>query len=533
MLTFKGSAGETSSNGGTNDDVPNNFEAFSKYNAFSRIKITDITSNEINQEILQRLKDNDGSFDKLRILHPPYPWVGTSDNNDYYTIIDGEDIVWLGYYIGQNTKLRELHFYSKTIDNELFYKELSRNSSINKVVYVDFTNYLLDGETFRMMVPFFKNNNSLNCLEVSEYTMSADCLRQLALAIAECNTSLNEVVFSSNQIGSENIVDIITALSMHPQLNRIVLDGMNIGRNPCTALSTLLRCSTTNLQSLSLNDNDIDDDGIKSLSQSIRGSKLQELNLAGNRSISTRGWKAVSSLLATPNCCLERLDISDNNIGDDEALLFADALASNSSLRYLDLTGDDMTIRHEDFTVILCDESSINKTYLSNHTFQGGNRICYTRSRDFQLILELNAYENKDQVAMSKIVWQHTHFDVQPFFEWEFKVLPLMIEWFTKASKASECIQDFVKQRRNRNGHSRYSPRLNLGSAFPEGKLERMKLSVVYDFIREFPMLYIEPVTRQKIAELNAIEEQLQGNPLWGEKLEEIRKRKARAMRRL
>ena len=78
-----------------------------------------------------------------------------------------------------------------------------------------------------------------------------------------------------------------------------------------------------------------------------------------------------------------------------------------------------------------------------------------------------------------------------------------------------------------------YSPRLDLGSAFPEGKLERMKLSVVYDYIREFPMLYIEPVTRQKIAELNAMEEQLQGNPLWGEKLEEIIKCKARAMRRL
>lgn len=79
---------------------------WSKYNSFSSIKITDITSNEINQEILQRLKDNDDSFDKLRILHPPYPWVGTSDNNDYYTIIDGEDIVWLGYYIGQSTKLQ-------------------------------------------------------------------------------------------------------------------------------------------------------------------------------------------------------------------------------------------------------------------------------------------------------------------------------------------------------------------------------------------------------------------------------------------
>jgi len=414
-------------------------------------------------------------------LYPPYPWV-SSDNNDYYTIIDGEDIVWLGYYISQNTKLRELHFYSKTIDNELFYKELSRNSSINKVVYLDFTNYLLDGETFRMMIPFFKNNNSLNCLEVSEYTMSADCLRQLALAIGECNASLHTVRIYGNEIQS-GIVDIITALSTHPQLKRIDFSGMNIGGVSCIALSTLLRCSTTNLQLLDLGNCGIDDEGIESLSQSIRGIKLQKLKLTGNRSITTRGWKAVSSLLATPSCCLERLDISYNNIGDNEALLFADALASNSSLRYLDLSGDGMTIRHEDFTVILCDKSSINKTYLSNHTFQGGNRTRYTMPCDFHLILELNAYENKDQVAMSKIIWQHAHIDVQPFIEWELKVLPLMINWFTKAAIASACIQDFVKQRRGKTKtkigrSSHYSPRLNLGSAFPEGKLERIKLSI-------------------------------------------------------
>ena len=389
-----------------------------------------------------------------------------------------------------------------------------------------------------MMVPFFKNNNSLKFLEVSEYTMSADCLRQLALAIGECNTSLHTVTVRiyGNEIQSGNIVDIITALSMHPQLKRIDLSGMDVGGVSCIALSTLLRCSTTHRQLLDLGNCGIDDEGIESLSQSIRGIKLQKLKLTGNQSITTRGWKAVSSLLATPNCCMERLDISYNNIRDNEALLFADALASNSSLRYLDLSGG-MTIRHEDFTVILCDKSSINKTHLSNHTFQGGSRARYTMSRDFHLILELNAYENKEQVAMSKILWQHPHFDVRPFFEWEFKVLPLMISWFTKATKASACIQDFVKQRRGKTKIGRssrsYSPRLNLGSAFPEGKLERMKLSVVYDFIREFPMLYIELVTRQKIAELNAMEEQLQGNPLWGEKLEEIIKCKARAMRRL
>ena len=138
-----------------------------------------------------------------------------------------------------------------------------------------------------MMVPFFKNNNSLKFLEVSEYTMSADCLRQLALAIGECNTSLHTVTVRiyGNEIQSGNIVDIITALSMHPQLKRIDLSGMDVGGVSCIALSTLLRCSTTNLQLLDLGNCGIDDEGIESLSQSIRGIKLQKLKLTGNQSI--------------------------------------------------------------------------------------------------------------------------------------------------------------------------------------------------------------------------------------------------------
>lgn len=61
-----------------------------------------------------------------------------------------------------------------------------------------------------------------------------------------------------------------------------------------------------------------------------------------------------------------------------------------------------------------------------------------------------------------------------------------------------------------------------------EEKVNKMKLSVIYDFIKEFPMLYIEPVTRKEIAEYTEMEEELQGD-----ELEEIQQLKARALRRL
>ena len=91
---------------------------------------------------------------------------------------------------------------------------------------------------------------------------------------------------------------------------------------------------------------------------------------------------------------------------------------------------------------------------------------------------------------------------MKPFFEWEFKVLPLMINWFANAAIWT---------------NDEY-----------EEKVNKMKLSVIHDFIKEFPMLYIEPVTRKEIAEYTALEEELQGD-----ELEEIQQLKARALRRL
>jgi len=45
------------------------------------------------------------------------------------------------------------------------------------------------------------------------------------------------------------------------------------------------------------------------------------------------------------------------------------------------------------------------------------------------------SYDNdKKIIAKVKILEHHDNFDMTPFFEWEFKVLPLMIGWLERAS---------------------------------------------------------------------------------------------------
>ena len=181
---------------------------------------------------------------------------------------------------------------------------------------------------------------------------------------------------------------------------------------------------------------------------------------------------------------------------------------SNSELKVLTLHDNDITAEGwAHFSKLLCNTSSINKTYLSNHTLEDLGRDHWGIPDDVRSYLVLNIdSEDKGHVAVTKILQHHSHFNVQPFFEWEFKVLPLMISWL---EKANACTFNF------------------------EEKINRMMISVTYDFVREFPMLYIEPVTRKEIEECTALEKHLQGDKDQQAKLEEVQQRKERSMRRL
>ena len=159
------------------------------------IKIEDITSNRINRSILLKLKNNDERFDKLYILTQ----LIIDQDYDNYNPDDGEDMGWLGYYIGQNTVLQQLTFFGNIRDGS-FYKEMSRNTSIQKVHYHQIS---LDGEVLSMFSPFFKNNNCLVEVRMKFCSLldETDGARQLSLAIAACSKSLKTFEYTNNRNG--------------------------------------------------------------------------------------------------------------------------------------------------------------------------------------------------------------------------------------------------------------------------------------------------------------------------------------------
>jgi len=372
---------------------------------------------------------------------------------------------------------------------EPFFRGLSRNKSIERLLFC--CSNLSGCDIFQMLRPFFKNTTSLTAFEVEDCHIGAEGCRSLSLAVgASKKASLKSFQVINCEIEDEQLVEIILALSMHPQLETLYLSGNNLGRNGCAALGTLLRWTTAQLNTLNLSDNAIDDEGIEALMAGLTHSRqLKKLRLSRNSSIAARGWKALSTLLESSSR-LEDLTLVSVGIGDEGATSFANALARNCTLKNLILHGNP-AITSEGwaaFSKLVCDTSSVNKTFLSNHTLRSVKSESVRIDGlpgDLFSSLSLNQREDKKKIAMIKILRHHTDIDLQPFFEWEFKLLPLVMNWLDAASDATE-----------------WHASSNQGIAFADLQLlernyiNERKLSAIYQFVRGMPASYIESCAR-------------------------------------
>ena len=125
-------------------------------------------------------------------------------------------------------------------------------------------------------------------------------------------------------------------------------------------------------------------------------------------------------------------------------MTLANALARNTKLGSLHLDDNDAITESgwEAFSQVMCDTSSINETYVSNHTLNCFGIDTNVLSSDLNFYLELNENANKRQVAIQKILHHHNHFDMKPLFPLDLKVLPVVIGWFGRAQVCAEDKMD-------------------------------------------------------------------------------------------
>ena len=449
------------------------------------ISVDDIATNSNNRNVLRRIKRNKVDDSNELFIQNHYDRVGDYRPEGAY------DMRWLGYFVGKNDYLKNLYmrpFEPNTGSSvrdaiEPFFRGISSNKSIQTIKFFGGID-LLGGELFTMLTPFFQNNYNLTNITIYDCDFGDEGGRLFALAIGSCtNKSLKKLDLRENTISEEGMVDILTALSVHPNLNYIDLVGNRLSKNGCVALATSLQFSAKELQYLFISYTEINDEGIEALVPALATCcHLKELFISNNQSITARGWNSLAAILESPSCNLRELYISGNNINDEVVAAFANVLKKNRTLHTLDLWSNSSitNIGWEAFSKVICDTSSVNATFLSNHTLYdlghegNGNEIIGP-------LLELNESDDKKEVAAIKILQSHDDFDMLPFFEWEFKVLPIVLGWLERASEY-EMPEDF------------------------EPNVEERKLSTIYQFVRGMPLLYVETRLREELEDINAEE---------------------------
>ena len=237
---------------------------------------------------------------------------------------------------------------------------------------------------------------------------------------------------------------------------------------------------------------DINDEYLLPLVEALRGNQtLEELNLNRNRIGNVGCDVLATTLLRDPNSNLQYLCLPNNQIGDDGAIAIADSLTRNTKLKGLYLSNNRIVSSQKVMNVfsrLLCDTSTINSTYSSNHSLLYLSlSLSGPKNHKLESSLRMNKCNNKRHVAINKILEYHPNIDMEPLFELDekgersLKGMPYVIDWFKKAQEAAAHHEEIflsVKSRKTRS-------------------IDQQKLSAIYQFASAMPLLFI-PIDHTK-----------------------------------
>ena len=220
---------------------------------------------------------------------------------------------------------------------------------------------------------------------------------------------------------------------------------------------------------------DITDEQLPLIVEGVRGLRsLEKLDL-WNNSIGAAGCQTLATLLKNSNYNIRTLGLGGNRVDMNGAIAIVNSLSKNSRLRHLNLRHNpvdstDDTSLTQALETLLCNTSSINDTYASNHTLENTG-LSYPERLEF--LLDLNKDTNKSHVAIKKILKHHPKIDMEPLFDWDaeegeqnLKALPYVIAWFGRARAAVADDDESYN-------------------------VEEKKLSAIFQFAKAMPLLFV------------------------------------------
>jgi len=204
----------------------------------------------------------------------------------------------------------------------------------------------MDDELAKILSSGLNRNGTLTELDLSG---SLGCTRLTRLtaigwhaifdALKSATCVINTLNLGSNHISDTALPPLMSALSNNNTIKDLKLSLMKNSNAFLQAMIQFLQSPSCMLESITLAQNNLDDEKIESLANALANNcRLKKLNLWCNMSVTPAGWHTLFQLLQHPSCELESLDIGANNLTDETVESLASAISNGSRLRELNLS---------------------------------------------------------------------------------------------------------------------------------------------------------------------------------------------------
>ncbi|XP_043092479.1 NACHT, LRR and PYD domains-containing protein 12-like [Puntigrus tetrazona] len=251
-------------------------------------------------------------------------------------------------------KIRENHSSEKSINLFHCLNELGDDSLIQEI-----QGYLKSGKIREIKLSSSQWSALVYVLLTSEQKMDVFDLKQ----------------FVGKQHTGDEVLQYL--LPVVKESRSVRLCGCKLTAQSCGSLSSVLQSSNSNiLRELDLSNNDLQDSGVKLLSEGLKSPNchLEILRLWGSK-LATQSCESLSSVLQSSNSnILRELDLSNNDLQDSGVKLLSEGLKSpNCNLEILRLCGCKLTVQSSESLFLDLQSSNSNilrELDLSNNDLQ-------------------------------------------------------------------------------------------------------------------------------------------------------------------